>query len=174
MIKSLRNYAHPGREKPELFSPGEAISDALTLSENQWKKSARVQAELSGEDIRITGYPSEFSQAMINIIINATHAIEERYGADSVLHGEIDISLSSDSGEAVIQVRDNGIGMNEEVKARMFEPFFTTKAMGKGTGQGLAMVYACMTGKHNGKITVESSPYDGTLFTFYLPKDNAL
>jgi signal transduction histidine kinase len=111
---------------------------------------------------------------MINLIINATHAIEERYGPDSALYGRIDISLSSDSEYVVVQVRDNGSGMSEDVKARMFEPFFTTKKMGKGTGQGLAMVYACITGKHNGKITVESAPDDGTLFTLHLPKDNTL
>jgi PAS domain S-box-containing protein len=174
MIKSLRNYAHPGREKPEYFSPGEAINDALTLSENQWKHASEVHTEISGDHIRISGYPSDFSQAMINLIINATHAIEERYGPDSALYGRIDISLSSDSEYVVVQVRDNGSGMSEDVKARMFEPFFTTKKMGKGTGQGLAMVYACITGKHNGKITVESAPDDGTLFTLHLPKDNTL
>ncbi len=171
MVKSLRNYAHPEREKPERFSPRVAISDALTLSETQWKHIAEVHTEITEEDVRISGYPSDFSQIMINMIINATHAIEERYGPDSAQQGRIDISLSSDSGNVMVQIRDNGSGMNEEVKARMFEPFFTTKKMGKGTGQGLAMVYASITGKHNGKITVDAAPDDGTRFTFILPKD---
>ncbi|ADK80740.1 PAS domain-containing sensor histidine kinase [Sediminispirochaeta smaragdinae] len=170
IIRSLRNYAHPGYDKPVPFSPSQALEDAVTLSENQWKHIARLHTLLPEKPIMVQGFPSLFSQAMVNIIINATHAIEERFGDDALSKGIIEIELEEVGSRAVIRISDNGTGMTEEVKSRVFEPFFTTKPQGKGTGQGLAIVYTAITGKHRGSIHVDSLSGEGTTFTIEVPK----
>ena len=68
-----------------------------------------------------------------------------------------------------IRIGDTGTGMTEEVKARIFDPFFTTKAVGRGTGQGLAISHTVVVEKHGGSIAVETSPGRGTTFIIHLP-----
>jgi signal transduction histidine kinase len=70
---------------------------------------------------------------------------------------------------AEIHISDTGIGIPDEIKNRIFDPFFTTKKVGKGTGQGLAIVHNVIIEKHGGNIIVESSPGQGTTFILRLP-----
>lgn len=170
IIRSLRNYAHPGKSRPVLFEPKAAIEDALTLTENHWKHLKAVEIRFPARPVMITGYPSDFSQVMVNIIVNAIHAVEEKFGSSSHQEGKIIITLSEEDERVVISVTDNGTGMDEETKNRMFEPFFTTKEHGKGTGQGLALVYTSITSKHDGSISVTSHKGEGTAFIMNLPK----
>jgi signal transduction histidine kinase len=72
---------------------------------------------------------------------------------------------------AEIRISDTGCGMTPEVAARIFDPFFTTKAVGKGTGQGLAMAHNVVVVRHGGTIKVESTPGVGTTFIIRLPLD---
>jgi two-component system, NtrC family, sensor kinase len=170
IIKSLKNYAHPGRSKPELFSPRQAIEDALTLSANQWKNSGRIETSFPEENFTLSGYGDLVSQVMVNFIINSCDALVERYGSEAPDKGLISISLGCNEKNIIIKVADNGKGMEDEVKKRIFEPFFTTKPAGKGTGQGLPLAYSSIVGKHGGSLLVDSKKDEGTVITVLLPK----
>jgi signal transduction histidine kinase len=96
----------------------------------------------------------------MNILSNAIQAIDE--------NGEIFIKTKSEGSNVIIQIRDSGKGMTDEVQKRVFEPFYTTKGMGKGTGLGLSISYSIVE-QHNGKIDISSEPSKGTEFIITLP-----
>jgi len=169
MIRSLRNYVHPGKELPQPFSIRQAVEDAIRLSTNEWKRHAQLRFDFPRDDtILVSGFPSAFSRAVVNMVINAAHAIEEEFGDTSVGQGLILLSLQVQGQDVQLSISDNGIGMSEAVKGRIFEPFFTTKKMGKGTGQGLALVYSTVVVKHKGTIKVDSVPHGGSSFLITL------
>ena len=106
---------------------------------------------------------------ILNFIVNAAHAIEERQQANSTEKGFIKVTVRKISPELIIQISDNGIGMSEQVRQRIFDPFFTTKGVGKGTGQGLSLAYNVIVEKHKGRIEVDSVENSGTTFSVCLP-----
>jgi signal transduction histidine kinase len=111
----------------------------------------------------------QFNQAILNIIVNASHAIAEVIGDREPEKGRITISTRRD-GEAVeIKIADTGGGIPEEIRNRVFEPFFSTKQVGKGTGQGLALAHSAIVKEHDGKIWFESERGRGTTFYIRLP-----
>ncbi|MCA9554387.1 MAG: hypothetical protein KC933_30405, partial [Myxococcales bacterium] len=74
-----------------------------------------------------------------------------------------------DGEDVLIEIEDDGCGMNDEVQARCFDPFYTTKEVGRGTGQGLALVHAVVVEQHGGRIDVRSAPGEGTTFSLWIP-----
>ena len=106
---------------------------------------------------------------ILNFIVNAAHAIEEKYSNDSAELGQIYIEVSSEDDSITIIIKDDGIGMSSDVKEKIFSPFYTTKGVGKGTGQGLSLAYSVIVEKHKGSITVTSEPMMGTTFNIMLP-----
>ncbi|MCG8685704.1 MAG: ATP-binding protein, partial [Desulfobacterales bacterium] len=79
------------------------------------------------------------------------------------------LRIYKNKGDVVVEIEDNGPGMEEEVRKRVFEPFFTTKPVGKGTGLGLSVSYFIVTDNHKGKMNVVSSPGKGAKFIIHLP-----
>lgn len=108
----------------------------------------------------------EIEQVLLNLIKNAAHAMEAN---PAERRPRLTLRLKYDKPHAVVEVQDNGAGMNETVLRRIFEPFFTTKQPGIGTGLGLSVSYAIITQNHNGMISVESSPGNGARFIIRLP-----
>lgn len=170
IIRSLRNYSHPGTGEPELFDLVKAVQDAITISVNEWKNTATLNFESPDDAVSISGFSSQITQAMVNLIVNACYTLEERYGEEAITRGRIDIRVEKQDDLLSLTVQDNGMGMSEEVSDRIFEPFFTTKPIGKGTGQGLAQVYSSIVGIHDGTLQVESALGEGTLFSITLPE----
>ncbi|MCL4791975.1 MAG: hypothetical protein KJ040_07985, partial [Gammaproteobacteria bacterium] len=113
--------------------------------------------------------PGDFNQVILNMIVNAAHAIGDVVGDSASGRGTITLSTRKLDDWAEIRISDTGCGMTPEVAARIFDPFFTTKAVGKGTGQGLAITYNVIVEKHGGTITVESRPGAGSTFIIRLP-----
>ena len=105
-------------------------------------------------------HPGRLSQVFMNVLSNACQAIRDR--------GEIRIRTSTDNGEAVIEIEDDGSGIRKEHLGKVFEPFFTTKAVGQGTGLGLSISYGIVQ-QHQGSIQVESEVGQGTRFCVRLP-----
>ena len=114
------------------------------------------------EDLVLSLDAQRLQEVLLNMLINATQAIEGE--------GRIEISASVDhlAEEAIITIKDTGIGIPEDIKDRLFDPFFTTKEEGQGTGLGLSIVYGIIQ-QHNGRVTVESSPGQGASFHIHLP-----
>ncbi len=109
---------------------------------------------------------TELEQVILNLLRNAAQALEEKEGNDKP---HITIRTKKDDKTVVIEVEDNGPGMNEETRKRIFEPFFTTKPIGEGTGLGLSVSYMIITNNHKGSMNVQTEPGQGTLFTIRVP-----
>lgn len=113
-------------------------------------------------------YPGEINQVVLNLIVNAAHAIGDVVGHTGQ-KGRITVRTRSEAGQVVIQVEDSGAGIPAAIRGRIFDPFFTTKGVGKGSGQGLAIAHSVVVDKHGGTIGFETEPGQGTLFSIHLP-----
>jgi signal transduction histidine kinase len=142
------------------------VHSTLTVAHNELKYAADLQIEL-GELRPLHCYPGELSQVILNLLVNAAHAVIARFGEGK--RGRICVRTQQEPEAVVISVSDNGGGISLEHQSRVFEPFFTTKPLGKGTGQGLAISRAIVVEKHGGALTFESSVGHGTTFRVRLP-----
>ena len=131
--------------------------------------STRVHLEvvLPQEPVTISGNASELQQVLVNLCVNAEHAVRTNPtpAIAVTLHTERDAGARD---IAVLTVQDNGIGMPRETARRIFEPFFTTKSVGEGTGMGLAVAHGAVLA-HGGTISVDTAPGNGTSFRIELP-----
>lgn len=174
IVKAMRNFGHPDHREPSPIDINGAIRDTATIARNEHKYVADLQLDL-GLIPPVLGYPSEFHQVVLNLIVNAAHAVADAIAAapapadDREPRGTILVRSWADDTMAHISVTDNGCGMTPEIREHIFDPFFTTKEVGRGTGQGLTIVYNVVVEKHHGAIDVESAPGKGTVFTVHLP-----
>ena len=112
----------------------------------------------------------EINQVVLNMVINASHAIADVVGDGSRGKGKIKITTTRVNNDwAEIRIGDTGTGITPEVQGRIFDPFFTTKEVGKGTGQGLAISHTVVVEKHHGQLDFETVPGNGTTFIIRLP-----
>jgi PAS domain S-box-containing protein len=125
----------------------------------------KVRTALSPKPLRVRADPGQVEQVVMNLVVNARDAMP---GGGEVLVTTAQASEPGRGAFAVIAVRDEGVGMAEEVMAHVFEPFFTTKEPGKGTGLGLATVFG-VAQQSGGFVTVESAPGKGSTFRVHLP-----
>ncbi len=171
IVKSLRVFSWI---KPEIvyetYNLNQGIEDSLLIAQNEIKYYARVEKCLA--DIpEILARGSEVDQVLLNIIINAVHAIKAR---DSENLGLIKITTSSDDKFVYCRIEDNGTGITEENLKNIFNPFFTTKTVGEGTGLGLSVSYDIIVNQHHGAIQVDSIVDKRTAFTIKLPIEQDL
>jgi signal transduction histidine kinase len=118
---------------------------------------------------RVLCLPGELNQVILNLVVNASHAIAEAAGGDPGQKGTITISTRQQGDWVEIQVADTGAGIPEAIRDKVFDPFFTTRSVGEGTGQGLAIARNVIVGRHNGTLTFETQDGAGTVFTIRLP-----
>lgn len=142
----------------------QGIDSTLNIVSNEVKYKADVIKQY-GVIPDIECLPSQINQVIMNIVVNAAHAISGQ-------RGRITIGTGSMDDQVWIEISDTGIGMSKEVMSRIFDPFFTTKPIGQGTGLGLSVSYGIIQ-KHHGKIEVESKPGNGTCFRISLPVRHA-
>ena len=171
IVRAMKEFSHPGSKNRQPADINKAITNTITVASNEWKYTADLETEL-GEDIpSISCYIQEISQVMLNLIVNAAHAIVESLGPDTAEKGTIRIATRRIGEQVEIKVSDSGCGIPEDIRDRIFDPFFTTKEVGKGTGQGLAMAFRTIVDDHGGELSVESEPGAGTTFVIRLPID---
>jgi len=164
IVKAMKGFSHRGRGEPEAVDVASTIRTAVQLARPEWRNVAEVQPEIADDLPPVTGWADELKQVVLNLVVNAAHAIE----AGPRNPGTIWIRAHGEPHRVVIEVHDNGCGMSESVRARVFDPFFTTKEEGKGSGQGLSITKGIVE-RHGGEIRVWSEVGLGTRFTVWLP-----
>jgi two-component system NtrC family sensor kinase len=169
IIKGMKEFSHPGSEEKRAIDINKAIETTVTVARHEWKYVADVTTEFALDLPLVPCLIGEFNQVILNLIINAAHAIEAAIAQGLREKGEIAICTSRYGAWVQVAVKDNGIGMSPEVRSRVFEPFFTTKPLGKGTGQGLALAHAAIVNRHHGQLWFETEPGQGTTFFLRLP-----
>ena len=108
---------------------------------------------------------------MVNLIINAIHAIKDKFQDSSDILGLIAVKTYKKNKEIIIELSDNGKGIPKGIHSRLFDPFFTTKPMGIGSGQGLAISQRVIMNKEKGFIDFKTEVDVGTIFMIHLPQD---
>ncbi len=168
IVYAMREFAHPGSREKTSVDLNRAIETSLTVSRNEWKYVAEVETDLEEDLPSIPAYAGEINQVLLNLIVNAAHAIAEVV-ADNEEKGVILISTRREGDWVEVQLSDTGTGIPEEIQQDIFTPFFTTKDVGKGTGQGLALARTVIVDKHGGTLDVESAVGEGATFVIRLP-----
>jgi signal transduction histidine kinase len=175
---SLRIFSRSDTVYPVEFNVHENIDSTILILKH------RVRSEGSRPEIIVqrdygnlppmTGYPGQLNQVFMNLLANAIDALEEclaKAGREYFAQTPPQITIQTQSvGEQVeIRIKDNGIGMSDEIKQRIFDYLYTTKEVGKGTGIGLAIARQIVVEKHGGSLEVQSEVGQGTEFCIRLP-----
>ncbi|HWA71326.1 MAG TPA: ATP-binding protein [Polyangiaceae bacterium] len=170
IVMAMKEFGRPDQSEKVLADINRCVNSTLTVAHNELKYTADVQVEF-GELCPVPCYPGQLSQVVLNLLVNAAHAIAERYGSSG--RGRILVRTAQESDGVLISISDNGCGIAEAHQTRIFEPFFTTKELGRGTGQGLSISRAIVVEKHGGSLTFESRAGVGTTFHLRLPMAEA-
>lgn len=161
IVFALKTYAHsnPSGERSFTNLPA-TIETVLMLYHNQIKQSVKIVQNYDEDLPQIMANADELSQVWTNLVQNALHAMQ--------YSGTLTISAKRQDENIAVSVADTGTGIDPQLCERIFEPFYTTKPLGEGSGLGLDICRRIIN-DHNGKITVESTPGKGTVFTVILP-----
>ena len=171
IVRAMKEFSHPSSALKTSIDINHVIDNAVTIARNEWKYVSTLELDLSNDMPLVLADAQLLGQVVLNMIVNAAHAIEALPGRDPETKGLITIKTSHDADRVMIKITDTGAGMSEKIRNRIFEPFFTTKEVGKGSGQGLAIAYSAVVDQHGGTIDVQSEPGKGTTFTIVLPLD---
>ena len=169
IVRAMRQLTHPGTKERSMIDLNLLVESSVTITRNEWKYVADMETHLNFTMPMVPCFPNDLSQVLLNLIINASHAIAAVRGEDTAHKGRITITTSYDGSFAEIRVADTGGGIPETIRERIFDPFFTTKAVGKGTGQGLAISHAIVVEKHGGTLTFETEVGQGATFIIRIP-----
>jgi PAS domain S-box-containing protein len=167
IVRSLKDFAHPSAHVKVPADLNRIIENVLTIARSEYKFVATLETEL-GDLPLITCHAAEITQVILNLVVNAAHAIGE-FVKDSGRLGVITVATRYERGAAIITVRDTGTGIPEAIRSRIFDPFFTTKEVGKGTGQGLSIAWSMVKERHGGELTFETEVGKGTTFVVRVP-----
>lgn len=159
IVRSLRNFARLDEAEVRETNLHECIDSTLTLVHHELKNRIAIKKEY-GQIPPVACHPNQINQVLMNILVNASHAIQEK--------GTVTIRTFRDGEWVKVQITDTGSGIPAENLHRIFDTGFTTKGAGVGTGLGLAICCKIIQ-DHNGKIEVESEVGRGTTFTLRLP-----
>jgi PAS domain S-box-containing protein len=171
IVRAMKEFSHPGEEKT-LLDLNKAIETTLTVARNEWKYVAEVVTDFDESLGPVPCIPGGFNQVVLNMVVNAAHAIADAVGGGGERKGSIRITTRRLDGWAEVRIADTGSGIPESIRGRIFDPFFTTKEVGKGTGQGLSIAHNIVVQKHGGTIDFESETGLGTTFTVRLPLED--
>ena len=177
IVQAMKEFSHTGACELSPCDLNHCVTTAIDVARNEWKYVADLALDLAADLPLVPGMQRDLNQALLNIIVNAAHAVGERGAAGGAGKGTIAVRTWADASWVHIAIADNGPGIPEAILDRLFDPFFTTKPVGKGTGQGLAITRAIVVDKHRGQLAVvspwpaASAPdHAGACFTIRLPR----
>ena len=159
IVNSLRKFARLDEAELDEVNIHEGLDNTLVLVQHELKNRIDVLKDYGNLPL-IKCYPNQLNQVFMNLLVNASHAIENQ--------GKIFIRTHHNTTSAVVEIQDTGKGISEKDQLRIYDPGFTTKGSGVGTGLGLSIAYQIMT-DHNGTIEVDSKLGQGTTFRIILP-----
>jgi PAS domain S-box-containing protein len=159
IVRDVNSFSHAGGGPREMLEIGPLLDAVLRVAAPQLRCGARIERRY-GDVPPVYGDSQELKQVFLNLVINASQAIDEDQS--------IRIATERTGDRVVVRVEDDGCGIPPDVIADIFDPFFTTKRVGEGTGLGLAIAYQIVR-KHGGEIAVLSEPGRGTTFRVELP-----
>jgi len=169
IVHAMKIFAHPGMCEKELTPINKEIEKTLTITRNEWKYVAELITDFDPSLPPVPCFRAEVNQVILNMIVNAAHAIADVNKDNPSQKGTIRIRTQHEGNWAKIYISDTGAGIPEGIRGKIFDLFFTTKAAGKGSGQGLAISHSVIVEKHNGTIDLESQEGKGTTFIIGLP-----
>lgn len=174
IVKSLRNFSRVERSDTTEADIHLGIDSTLLILNHRLKAKSNcpeIQVLKDYEDLPLVEcYPGQLNQVFMNILANGIDALEESVMKGITEEPRIAIATELINGSWIrIKITDNGMGISEDVRAKLFDPFFTTKEIGKGTGLGLSISYNIVVEKHRGRLRCISTPLQGTEFVIEIP-----
>ncbi len=169
IVRAMKEFSHPGNGQKQAVDLNRSIQSTLTVSRNEWKYVADLVTDFAPDLPLVPCLPGDLNQAILNVIVNAAHAIADVVGDGSAGKGTLTVCTRRDGDFAEIRIEDTGTGIPERIRNNVFDHFFTTKDIGQGTGQGLSISHAIVVEKHGGTIGFETEVGQGTTFIVRLP-----
>ena len=162
LAQRLLAFSRPGREEMAPLAVNDVVERSLELCQYQIASGRVTLVKRLDADLpRVLGVSNQLEMALINLVVNAVHAMGEKGGTMTV--------CTRRRGDDVeISVADEGPGIPERIRQNLFEPFVTTKPEGKGTGLGLSTVLMVVE-RHNGHVDFDTTEAQGTTFRITLP-----
>ena len=160
IVKALKAYTYMDQAPRQSVDVHEGLDNTLIILSSKLKAGVDVRREYDTNLPFIEAFGSELNQVWTNIIDNAIGAMEGQ--------GKIVLKTYQEDSWVVVEIKDTGPGIPQDIQDKIFDPFFTTKSPGEGTGLGLNISHKIIAQKHKGKITVDSRPGE-TCFTVKLP-----
>jgi PAS domain S-box-containing protein len=166
IVRSMKEFSHVDQREMSSVDLNRAINSTLVIARSEYKYVADVETDF-GEIPPVMCHGGQVNQVVLNLVINAAHAIADQVKGTSN-KGIIKVRTREENGFAVISICDNGGGIPEAIRSRIFEPFFTTKEVGRGTGQGLSIAHNALK-SHGGTLDFQTEMGKGTTFYVRLP-----
>jgi len=183
MVRQLLTLSRKQEYKLAPVDLNQSVKHVMKICINSFDKSIKLEANYLKKYATVKADPTQIEQVILNICINASHAMTIMRSENEKPGGTLRIVLSEFTADREfcqlniaaeeikywkLEIEDNGVGMNDDILTKIFDPFYTTKNEKEGSGLGLSMVYKIIKG-HNGIILVNSTPSIGTKFSIYLP-----
>lgn len=177
IVNNMLQFSRNSDHWLQAYPIGQLIEQAINIALNDYNLKSGfadhnlfVDQDFRAPTTEVPCVMTELEQVLLNLMKNAAQAIRERFETlNDIDEGIIQIRQYVEDSQCVIEVGDNGSGMDEATRKRIFEPFFTTKDVGVGTGLGLSVSFFIITNHHHGRMSVTSELGEGTCFTIRLP-----
>jgi PAS domain S-box-containing protein len=164
IVRNLRDFARSDSDQSAMADLSECLESTLNIVANELKYKADIKRDYA-DLAPVRCFPMELNQVFMNLLVNASQAIET--------HGTITLRTYSEPDWACVEISDTGGGIAADLLPHVFEPFFTTKGVGEGTGLGLSIAYRVVTEQHKGELLVHSTEGEGTTFTVRIPRESS-
>jgi PAS domain S-box-containing protein len=169
IVRAMKSFSHPGGDEMTLTDLNQAIDSTLIVCRNEWKYIADLETDFAPDLPTVPCLRGDFNQVILNLVVNAAHAIADVVAQTPGTKGRITVSTRAEGDWVEVRISDTGTGIPESARPHLFEPFFTTKPVGKGTGQGLALARSVIVDRHKGSLTFETELGRGSTFILRLP-----
>jgi two-component system, NtrC family, sensor kinase len=167
IVRSMKDFSHADQEAISEVDLNQAIRSTLVVARSEYKMVADVETDF-GELPKVTCHGGQINQVLLNLIVNAAHAIGDVVRKTNE-RGKITVRTRAEENGVVIEIQDTGGGIPEHIRSRIFDPFFTTKEVGRGTGQGLSIARSVIVKGHRGGLNFTTEGGKGTTFVVHLP-----